>query len=138
MKKIKDPIYGYISVDINYMKNIIDTPVFQRLRRVMQTSYSPLYSSALHNRFVHSLGVYHLGTIVSESLRESLEEMSIESSQIDKLIHVYLLACLLHDVGHGLDLLSCFLELQLCRCFTCCYLKKGRKREKSHIIFFWV
>lgn len=101
MKKIKDPIYGYISVDINYMKNIIDTPVFQRLRRVMQTSYSPLYSSALHNRFVHSLGVYHLGTIVSESLRESLEEMSIESSQIDKLIHVYLLACLLHDVGHA-------------------------------------
>ena len=101
MKKIKDPIYGYVSVDINYMKNIIDTPVFQRLRRVMQTSYSPLYSSALHNRFVHSLGVYHLGTIVSESLRESLEEMSIESSQIDKLIHVYLLACLLHDVGHA-------------------------------------
>ena len=62
-KKIKDPIYGYISIDVDYIKNIIDTPVFQRLRRVMQTSYSPLYSSALHNRFVHSLGVYHLGTI---------------------------------------------------------------------------
>ena len=53
-KRIKDPIYGYIKIPVIYMTNIVDTAVFQRLRRVIQTSYSPLYSSAVHNRFVHS------------------------------------------------------------------------------------
>lgn len=28
-------------------------------------SYSPLYSSAIHNRFVHSIGVFHLGSIAA-------------------------------------------------------------------------
>ncbi len=101
-KKIKDPIYGYIVIEIDYVNKIVDTPVFQRLRRIMQTSYTPLYSSALHNRFVHSLGVYHLGTIVSECIGKSLKEMNyIAEEEIDKLSKVYLLACLLHDVGHA-------------------------------------
>jgi len=56
-KHFKDPIYGYISVSTEFME-IVDTPEFQRLRRIIQTSYSPLYSSAMHNRFVHSLGVF--------------------------------------------------------------------------------
>lgn len=55
-KRLKDPIYGYIEIPLQYMNNIIDTSVFQRLRRIIQTSYSPLYSSAVHNRFVHSIG----------------------------------------------------------------------------------
>ena len=71
-KRLKDPIYGYISVPLVYMRNIVDTPVFQRLRRIMQTSYSPLYSSAVHNRFVHSLGVYHLGRIAGKQLSQEI------------------------------------------------------------------
>lgn len=55
-KRIKDPIYGYIKIPVRYMTNIVDTAVFQRLRRVIQTSYSPLYSSAVHNRLVRSMG----------------------------------------------------------------------------------
>ncbi len=62
-KRIKDPIYGYIKIPVIYMTNIVDTAVFQRLRRVIQTSYSPLYSSAVHNRFVHSMGVFYLGEL---------------------------------------------------------------------------
>ena len=54
-KIIKDPIYGYVEIPIEYVSDIIDTAVFQRLRRIVQTSYSPLYSSAVHNRFVHSI-----------------------------------------------------------------------------------
>lgn len=34
-KRIKDPIYGYIKIPVIYMTNIVDTAVFQRLRRVM-------------------------------------------------------------------------------------------------------
>lgn len=40
-KRVKDPIYGYIKIPVTYMTNIVDTAVFQRLRRVIQTSYSP-------------------------------------------------------------------------------------------------
>lgn len=108
-KKVKDPVYGYISIEIEYIRNIIDTPMFQRLRRVMQTSYSPLYSSSLHNRFVHSLGVFHLGCIAANCLEESiLNEDYISADTIEekeeivkKLSHVFRLACLLHDVGHA-------------------------------------
>lgn len=67
-KRLKDPIYGYIQIPMNYMTGIVDSATFQRLRRIIQTSYSPLYSSAVHNRFVHSLGVYHLGAIAAQSL----------------------------------------------------------------------
>lgn len=59
-KRVKDPIYGYIKIPVTYMANIVDTAVFQRLRRIIQTSYSPLYSSAVHNRFVHSMGVFYI------------------------------------------------------------------------------
>lgn len=60
MKQIKDPIYGYINIDDDYI-TIIDTSEYQRLRNVIQTSYQALYPSALHNRFTHSIGVFHLG-----------------------------------------------------------------------------
>lgn len=106
-KKIKDPVYGYIPIEVDYIRNIIDTPVFQRLRRVMQTSYSPLYSSALHNRFVHSLGVFYLGSIAANRLIEAILDkddfhLTEEEKEIaKKLSHVFRLACLLHDVGHA-------------------------------------
>lgn len=86
IKKIKDPVYGYIPIEINYVRNIIDTSLFQRLRRVLQTSYSPLYSSTLHNRFVHSLGVFYLGSIVAERLKQAILEGDFVKNC---LMHVY-------------------------------------------------
>ncbi|MCM1242606.1 MAG: HD domain-containing protein [Roseburia sp.] len=101
-KKIKDPIYGYITIPQEYITNVVDTPVFQRLRRVLQTSYSPLYASTLHNRFVHSLGVYHLGEIVAKRfMKVILEGEFLEKEKVEKYSRVYTLACLLHDVGHA-------------------------------------
>ena len=101
-KKIKDPIYGYISIPIEYMKSIIDTSMFQRLRRVIQTSYSPLYASALHNRFAHSLGVFYLGNIVANQLRNVIIHDNILSKDLsNKYARIYKIACLLHDVGHA-------------------------------------
>ncbi len=101
-KKIKDPVYGYISIPSQYMKDIIDTSIFQRLRRVIQTSYSPLYSSAVHNRFVHSIGVFHLGSIVAEQLRnEIIKKKYLDERTAGKYANAYQIACLLHDVGHA-------------------------------------
>ena len=38
MKKFKDPIYGYIKIPKTIVTRIIDTPEFQRLRYIKQTS----------------------------------------------------------------------------------------------------
>ncbi|ERL03717.1 HD domain-containing protein [Mitsuokella sp. oral taxon 131] len=100
-KRFKDPVYGYISVDLNFME-IVDTSEFQRLRRIIQTSYSPLYSSAMHNRFVHSLGVFHLGKIASEQLKKENQSKSfVASEEMERNGYLFQLACLLHDVGHA-------------------------------------
>lgn len=104
-KRLKDPIYGYINIPMDYMTDIVDTPTFQRLRRIIQTSYSPLFSSAVHNRFVHSLGVFHLGTIAMEQLSSELNKYLTKSDgekeEIKENCKIFLLACLLHDVGHA-------------------------------------
>lgn len=39
VKQWKDPIYGYIDIPIKYVRDIIDTAAFQRLRRITQTSF---------------------------------------------------------------------------------------------------
>ncbi len=64
------------------IKQVVDTAEFQRLRDIIQTSYSPLYSSALHNRFVHSIGVHHLGRIAAEAFRKSVIVRSLKSPEM--------------------------------------------------------
>lgn len=101
-KRFKDPIYGYVEIEEEFITQVVDTAVFQRLRDVIQTSYSPLYSSAVHNRFVHSIGVYHLGKIASKAFCKSYQKQSLHNiPNIKQYIKVFELACLLHDVGHA-------------------------------------
>ena len=61
MTTIKDPVHGYIEFPKSLVRNFIDTDLFQRLQEVSQTGMKVLYPNATHNRFCHSLGVYHLG-----------------------------------------------------------------------------
>lgn len=103
-KSFKDPIYGYIEIDNHIITTVIDTPEFQRLRNIIQTSYSPLYSSAVHNRFVHSLGVYHLGKFLSLNIQKKLSDSlykTIKQEEVARYFEIFELACLLHDVGHA-------------------------------------
>ena len=100
---IRDPVYGYIEVD-DSESVIINTPEFQRLRHIIQTSYSSVYPSALHNRFVHSLGVHHLGKMAFQSLKprlETLTETYRSDLGLEAIEHIFTRACLLHDVGHS-------------------------------------
>ena len=82
VKQLKDPLYGYIAIPVDIMSGVVDTAVFQRLRRITQTSYSPLFSSAVHNRFVHSLGVYYLGSIAAKTLNREIKCLLEESPEM--------------------------------------------------------
>lgn len=97
---IKDPIYGYIRL-YEHEREIIDTPAFQRLRRVKQLpSAHYVYPSATHTRFSHSLGVMHISGMFISRL---LEPYSNEVPQ-DEFCHYFFLIRLwglTHDLGHG-------------------------------------
>ena len=104
-KLFKDPIYGYIEIPKHFVSIVIDSPEFQRLRRITQTSYAPVFSSAVHNRFVHSIGVYHLGSILMDHIcsESTVKRFANKSNNFDveRTRCIFLLACLLHDVGHA-------------------------------------
>lgn len=91
---IVDPIHDFIRVYETELK-IIDSPIFQRLRRIRQLSGAHFtYPSAQHSRFEHSLGVMHVAGQAAQALKEK------GFLNADKIQEIRL-AALLHDVGHG-------------------------------------
>ena len=104
-KMIKDPIHGYIKIRDDYMKQVIDSCEFQRLRNIRQTSYDSLYPGSSHSRFIHSLGVFYLGAKAFNAFKQNVKAQGMMREKInqdtwDSLQHTFELACLLHDVGH--------------------------------------
>jgi hypothetical protein len=91
----KDPLYGFIHVNDTLIKKLIDTELFQRLRRIRQLSgVQMVFHGAEHSRFVHSLGVYEIANrfLTVPDIAEALSDR-------EKLL--FLSAALLHDIGHG-------------------------------------
>ena len=87
-KVIRDPIHGNISVHPDEFR-LIDTPVFQRLRRIKQLGFAYLvFPTAVHTRFEHSLGTMHIASRIGEHL--GLDTVPLLRT-----------AALLHDIGHG-------------------------------------
>lgn len=99
---IKDPIYGYIRLD-THEREIINTTIFQRLRRIKQVSLAHLvYPGATHTRFAHSLGVMHLsGFFTDVLLTPLLTEGLINREEKARYVSLMRLWGLLHDIGHG-------------------------------------
>lgn len=95
-KVMRDPVHGYIHVDYELIWDLIDTPEFQRLRRIHQLGGTHMvYHGAEHSRFSHSLGVY-------EIVRKMIEKVSGLKEALSETEKVALMcAGLLHDVGHG-------------------------------------
>lgn len=96
-KVFKDPVHNYIHVQEPIIWQLINTPEFQRLRRIRQLGTSYLtFHGAEHSRFSHSLGVYEITRkIISQFERSHYSDWPKE----EKL--VTLCAALLHDLGHG-------------------------------------
>jgi HD superfamily phosphohydrolase len=96
-KVFKDPVHHSIYVQDLTIWKLINTPEFQRLRRIRQLGTSFLtFHGAEHSRFSHSLGVYEITRkIISQFERNGYTDWPQE----EKLVS--LCASLLHDVGHG-------------------------------------
>ncbi|MDR1623729.1 MAG: HD domain-containing protein [Tannerellaceae bacterium] len=124
-KIFEDSVHGHIIISETYCREIIDNWMFQRPRRIEQTSMRPIFPSAHHDRFIHSIGVYHVGekmfTSIQENtlkfdsfvynfIKETLRPTPFVKSFTQKgsvdgywgsLKKTYVIACLLHDCGHA-------------------------------------
>lgn len=103
-KRILDSVHGNIYVDEIYFHHLIDTPEFQRLRRIEQTSIRSIFPSARHDRFIHSIGVYHIGTLFTSQLHNDAVEndwYGITEAKYRQIVESYHIACLLHDIAHA-------------------------------------
>lgn len=80
MKNVRDSVHGNNIVEDRFVKTILDTPTFQRLRRVEQTAIRSIFPSACHDRFIHSLGVYYIG---NQFMKHLWKEFDMEFSRKD-------------------------------------------------------
>lgn len=96
----RDSVHNIIRVNTDtgegkLVVSLIDTPEFQRLRRIRQLGLAYFaYQSAEHSRFTHSLGAFHLAGRMIAKLRLKYDI----SDEVQTTVRV---AALLHDIGHG-------------------------------------
>lgn len=99
---------------------VVNTPLFQRLRRLHQTGFSYLtYPSTTHTRFEHSLGVLYQTDKLARSLNDKYANTDPDAISLDKIRQLRM-AALLHDCSHGPfshtseDVYSTFSEMREC------------------------
>ena len=88
---IYDDLHGVVRL-WRHERRLIDSPWFQRLRRIRQLCLAHLvFPGAEHTRFAHSIGVLHLASKVGEKLKGYVTEQELCELRA---------AALLHDIGH--------------------------------------
>ena len=74
---------------------MVDSPAFQRLRRVHQLAMTYLvYPGARHSRFEHCIGACDVGGRLAESVNAAAKNQVVNVSRVRA-------AALCHDLGHG-------------------------------------
>lgn len=96
--RIHDPVWGTLEL-MPHEAALIDSELFQRLRRIRQLSGAALiFPGATHSRFEHSLGVMHLAGKMCAGLGANAKAAARPTpAQVLALR----LAALCHDLGHG-------------------------------------
>ncbi|MGQ1890384.1 HD domain-containing protein [Thermophagus sp. OGC60D27] len=95
-KIVNDPVHGFISIPDNILFALIEHPYLQRLRRIKQLGLTSLvYPGAVHTRFQHTLGAFHLMGLAISVLKNKGHHISYEETLA---AHA---AILMHDIGHG-------------------------------------
>ena len=95
-----DPLHGAIVLDGSdrteaLLIRLIDTPAFQRLRRIRQLGPASLtFHGAESSRFTHSIGAMAIA-------RRAFDRIAAKFPPLQAYRSVVLCAALLHDIGHG-------------------------------------
>lgn len=98
IRGIRDPVHEFILVETDLEAELIDCPLFQRLRDVRQLSVAHMvFPSANGNRFEHSLGAMHLAGEYAHHLTSTWKDRDA-AMKFRQLVRV---AALLHDIAHG-------------------------------------
>jgi len=96
LKIINDPVYGFIKIPYDIVFDLIEHPLFQRMRRIRQLGMTHfVYPGANHTRFQHAVGAMHLMGQAIEVIRSKGHEIT------DTEARAVTIAILLHDIGHG-------------------------------------
>src|ERR1017187_8409144 len=89
-RRVRDPIHGFIRLSSDEAE-IVETAAFQRLRGIRQLAMANMvYPGALHTRFDHTLGVFHVTSLLCDVFKFSDEDKRLVK-----------LSALVHDLGHG-------------------------------------
>jgi uncharacterized protein len=95
-----DPLHGAITLATQdpveaLLIQLVDTPEFQRLRRIRQLGTANLtFHGAEGSRFTHSLGVMQVA-------RRAFDRLMTHYPQLQPYRALVLCGALLHDIGHG-------------------------------------
>lgn len=102
-KVFRDPVHNYVHVQHRVILDLINTPEFQRLRRIKQLGVSDyVFQGAEHTRFAHSLGVYEIAREMCDNFVNNYPTQTPGDGLWDDAERpVVLCAALLHDIGHG-------------------------------------
>lgn len=104
-QRVRDPVHGLIVFRADDPLDqlawaLLDTPEFQRLRRIKQLGVSDfVFPSATHTRFAHCIGVFHTARTLVRVIGRELP--GIGEKPDPGRAEVAVIAALLHDLGHG-------------------------------------
>lgn len=89
-------MFGFINLQSETVFDLLEHPIFQRLRRIKQLGLSYLvFPGANHTRFEHALGASHL-------MRQAINTLRIKGHEItNEEAEAVTIAILLHDIGHA-------------------------------------
>lgn len=103
--RLRDAVHGLIVFEHDSRIDqvawrLINSPEFQRLRRIKQLGVSEfVFPGATHTRFAHCIGVYHIARRLIGVIDRELKKKGVPPDEYRE--QVSLLAALLHDIGHG-------------------------------------
>jgi HD superfamily phosphohydrolase len=106
VQRIRDPVHGLIVFEKDGLAarrdqvawKLLNTPEFQRLRRIRQLGVSEFtFPGATHTRFAHSIGVFQTARKLVEILKRQMADDEFDPDRAN----ISVLAALLHDLGHG-------------------------------------
>jgi hypothetical protein len=80
-QRMRDPVHNLVEFSTDQFEHtlwrVIQTPPFQRLRRIRQLGFSEfVFPGATHTRFAHSIGVFHVARALMRVIRRHIDSDS--------------------------------------------------------------